>query len=447
MGNEPCYMIDETSGTLWRIPTTSIIASFAPAIVSAKSWTDHIDHAKRDSYTFVNAEVLQPFTFGTPGHVLKASTYTNSVPVVIYTQTVSITHPNFPDYGSTFHWSISFEMHADVWKNVQNQQSGMFMQFGQPITPKIVGLYEQRPSPRDILGSVLVTTFASELRASEREFFVCVSCAPYLYRDCSDSLEQYWRSTRMHKECHPNRLAIQNRIGRESEIRRIRNVHTLLEKAKDPEIECIVRNNADRGMRVLGELMEITNDADCGHRWRKLEDSVGDVCFFGADGLPCDIQSAILSLCVKATFAYPDSIMASRTFAALRSTCKLFNSEASSIGNKLVSSAYDELNAFVLHATPMCESRMSGVASWSYREFGCSPSLLLHGMGGRNDAAGRWQAYMRARTAAGLAANVCTERAKRLASNAARETSRSVPYSARMAKLLGIATTAVGESV
>ena len=423
------FIIDETSGKLWKFPKTSILASSAPATVSAKSWTDHFDNAKRDSYTFVNAEVIGSFTASR--HLLKAATYTNSVPIVVSTKTVSIAHPKFSNYGGSFHWPISFEAS---------------MHLATDLKPKFGDVYQQRPSPADIFGAVQVAEYAVELFPSEREFLLRVSCAPYIFRDCSEMLEQYWRSTRLHKECHPSRIAIQTRMGRESELRRILNVNTLLEKAKDPEIEFIVRKNASRGMRVLGELLEITNDAGRGSRRRKREHAIGGVCFFGVNGLPLELQSVILSMCVKAIFAYPDSVTASRTFAALRSTCKLFQSESCSIGNRLISGAHHELNSFVLCGKPLRDSRMSGLASWTYREFGCPPSLLLHGLDDRNDAAVPWLAYLRARTAAGLAANVCTERAKRFASNATRERS-IVQSSARMAKLLGIVTASSSTSV
>ena len=102
-------MIDETSGRLWRIPQTSIVASLGhTANVSARGWRQHVESAKRDTYAFVNAEILDPFANQSPGHVLKSNLYTTSVPVVVYTQTVAISTPGCGESASNFHWALSY---------------------------------------------------------------------------------------------------------------------------------------------------------------------------------------------------------------------------------------------------------------------------------------------------------------------------------------------------
>ena len=97
-------MIDEVSGALWKFPSTSIIlmplAELWPP-VTLQWWTDHIDHAKKDTHTFLNAEVIRdlyvpPLPTGGPGRwppqfVLKLNRSAGDQGVsVMYTQTVSL---------------------------------------------------------------------------------------------------------------------------------------------------------------------------------------------------------------------------------------------------------------------------------------------------------------------------------------------------------------------
>jgi len=434
MHSSHVLMIDETSGRLWRIPQTSIVASLGhTAHVSAKAWRQHVEAAKRDTYAFVNAEILDPFANQTPGHVLKSNLYTTNIPVVVYTQTVAISTPGCGAVACNFHWSLSYESHAKI----QTQNPVLLRPFGMPLRPNISTM-ARRPSPRDILGAVPVTDFATELDAVDREFFVNTSCASYIFRDCSSSLAQYWSATKLHKECHPSRVAIQNRIGRETELRRIQNVNTLLDRSRDPAIANIVRTNADHGMRILGELMEITN-AD-GRSQRHKRGCTG-VCFFGDTGLPSELQVSILSMCVASAFASPEIRTTRRAFSAIRLTCTVFQTESSRIANTLIRSASNELQRFVALGEPMNASRMENVSAWTYRELGCPASLLLHVVYGPSASIDPFWRYLASRGCSGLSAAICAERAKRRTCTVT-QTASGGNHSSRMLKLMSIATTA-----
>jgi hypothetical protein len=439
-------MIDETAGAIWKIPESSIGLSHTHPNVSvpSKSWLNFIENAKRDAYTFVNAEVVLDLQRHvqdrppTPAHVLLATESTETTPRVVYTQSVTIFHPHFRGYASTFHWALSFEQHTEVFAQAQRTDSRQLLELGEPVAPKLSSLYHQRPCPSAVQGATRVVDFASEITACEREFFVSVSCAPYLFRDCSSTLEQYWRSTRLHKEHFPSRMALKNRIGREAELRKLRSVHMLLEKARDPTIEKRVLENATNGMKVLNDLMDVTNV--CAKRIRIAYDSppVSEgrptTAFFGDDGLPHEIQSKILLMGVQAAFSNPDCRAAHCQFASIRSTCSAFRTEATLLGDQLVTDAMDDLQRFV---STGCSRRTEIGSSWVYRELACPPSMLLRGIAERKPSDYHdCLVYMQERMRANLSANICKERGKAVP-NDGNDALR--PRSARLDRLLKIA--------
>ena len=430
-------MIDEESGTLWRIPETSICAR-RPVTTSIPSttWEGAIDRAKRDAYTFVNAEVIRDLTRGItpsahfPTHALQAVDH-RGAPRVVYTQTMKIMHARQPCAPERFHWPLAFEQQAEVFESA-SADGAPIVGYGKPVSPRLPSP-GQRPSPRTIKGATLVTNFA-EITDGERAFFVSVSCAPYLFRDCSSSLEQYWKSTKLHKEHFPSRLALKNRIGRNAELRNLKSVQTLLEKTLDPTIEKRVVENASKGLEILSEL-QITNS----QKRQRVTHRVWPDFFCH---LPDDIQCLILKYCVQSAFANPNHRAAYREFGALRTISKTFRAQLDKLGSDLVVGAWDELHAFVTHATPLSPERMLHPASWTYREFGCSATLFLHRMACLKHAYVCTQVehiwvcrqFFFERMAGSLSTNICIERAK----GSAKKTLK-LESSARLNKLLRIA--------
>lgn len=439
-------IIDETSCELWKIPASSISLSQTHTNVSVpgKSWMSFIDHAKRDAYTFVNAEVVIDMQRHVqdrppiPVHVLLASRSADTTSCVVYTQSMTISHAHSKSYGSTFHWALSFEKHTEVFAQAQRTDNRQITDLGEPVAQRLSSLYHQRPHPSAIQGATRVVDFALEITAGEREFFASVSCAPYLFRDCSSNLEQYWRSTRLHKEHFPSRMALKHRIGREAELQKMKNVSVLLKRARDPTIEKRVSENATNGLKILHDLMKVTNGPTvCVKRTRIAYDTVPEYRsrpIFGDEGLPCELQSKILMISVQEALSNPDSRAAGahREFAAIRSTCKAFRMEATSLGDELVSGAMDDLQRFVSTGS---SRRMELGSSWVYREFACPPSMLLRGIPERRHSNSHvCLVYMRERIRANLSANICKERAKAVADGKARK-----PKSKRLDRLLKIA--------
>jgi hypothetical protein len=425
-------MIDEVSGALWKFPSTSIVLMPLSGLwppVSLQWWRDHIDHAKKDTHTFLNAEVIRDLYM--PLHPTGSSGYSPRFVLklnrraedqggsVMYTQTVSVrSNDKGDDQGQRFHWAFSYELHAEVFKKALEQQHQSLLQCGAPISPELSEQYQQRPGPQHIDGASMVCDFANEITPSEREFYTKVSCAPYVFRDCSYSLEQFWKSTRLHKDHHPSRLALKHRLGRETEIQRLRCVNVLLEKAQDPVVERLVFQNATNGMRILGELIDNTNgriEESEAKRLRTCCDSspVVRTSFFGKTGLPVELQHMILEQSVGDSLCLPSTRAAFRSFMSIWSTCRFFQECATRIGSALVADASRQLNDFVLHGSEMNPSRMARLGSWSYAELACSPELLLRCARDVPQNRPLCLHYFDVRKTSVLAANICRERAKR----------------------------------
>jgi hypothetical protein len=261
------------------------------------------------------------------------------------------------------------------------------------------------------MGATMVGRLDTELGVSERHFYLNACCAPYLFRDCSHSLEQYWKSAKRHKEHHPDRLALKCRLQREEERRRMRQVHTLLERSQDPVVVRTVVNNAKRGIKVLNELMDnafVTQYTENEKLPKRQFTS-----FLGEQGLPLEIQSMIIKTALETSFAVCDAKQSFRQFKSLRLVSKDVAKIATESANSILRDAASEASGFVDHGTAMSSSRMHSLHYWTYRELGCSPNNLLELVDGTPERTERplWQLYFDMRTSCNIAANVCRQRA------------------------------------
>jgi hypothetical protein len=398
-------MIDERTGRLWKIPPEALDSQLRERqIVPGWRWRSQFLSANKDAYTFLTAEVLDCMSCpGTDAHVQAHPTLVfKSITEnhVVYTRNILVEHRKWKDYGGSFCWPVSYEQHDRLCGTVLGPQS--------VLAPN--SYYERRPSPDFIYGATLVSEIETELTASERDFYSNSCCAPYLFRDCYQSLEQYWRSAKRHKEHHPDRLALKCRLKREEERRRIKDVHTLLKRSHDPCVSKLVVRNAKRGMRVLDELMQNppVKQTESQKRPKLVFTS-----FFGQEGLPLDIQGAVLQSFVEATFSIADSKQAFKQLKALRLVCKSVNAMLTETANFILKNACTEALAFVNDGITMNDSRATSLQYWTYREFGCPPAFLMELADGSSGCPYRpiWQRFFDMRLSSNLASNVCRQRA------------------------------------
>jgi len=398
-------MVDERSGKLWNVPPSALVIQLrGPLAVSHQAWNTKFLNTNKDAFAFLTAEVALEIAGRSelPTHVFESS----KEGCVIYTIAISVQNSRWSDFGSTFHWPMSFERHFELGEQSQS--------FGAPVPPIFDiqhDYHPQRPHPSFISGSKMVLDVATELNASQRDFYLNACCAPYLFRDCSYSLEQYWKSTKRHKEHHPHRLALKHRMKREEERRKLENLQTLLERSNDPNVEKLVVRNAKRGIQVLSELMQNTNDSQYELKRRRLNFTS----FFGNEGLPLELQSVIVKMCVEDTLSNSDSTEAWKVFKSYRNVSVGFREIASEIATLLVRDASADLCGFICKGVPLRQPRMDSFHYWTYRELGCSPTGLVNMASALSSPQKLqrpvWQLYFKERLASGLAANVCRQRA------------------------------------
>ena len=421
-------VVDEILGELWTIPFGSLVATLGePIVLSHKTWTNRFINTSIDSNAFLTAEVANELSGSSrsfPTHVFASGVEGR----VVYTRAASIkNNSRWNEYGNLFHWPVSFEGHFDLNAELE--------EFGLAVSPTFGLQNHQRPHPSSIKGSKVVVDFATELVPSQREFYLSACCAPYMFRDCSFSLEQYWRSTKRHKEHHPNRLALKHRMQREQELRTLNSVNTLLEKSADPDVGKLVARNAKLGMRVLNDLLKTTTTKEEEAVSTRRRNAGGFASFFGDNGLPLELQRRIVEMAVESTLAQCESLKAWKMFTSMRLTCKDVGSMASESSNSLIRSASADLCNFVCTGAVLHEARMCNFQHWTYRDFGCSPTCLidlastlaLHSSSSssRSSRSSVWKFYFKARLASGLASNVCRQRSKLVDENQRQHTSSS----------------------
>lgn len=394
--------IDEFDGSLWKIPQRALKShEGGVGVLEQTLWKTHLLGAKSDSLAFLTAETIYEITpLGVTMHTTSAVTgpshcFHGVDGSVVYVRCIFVDGTAWGRFGGSFVWPLSFEQH-----NLLRKHRGLEFKIPEDQSGR-----RQRPSPKSFRGATLVTDFCS-LTPSERAFYASAPVAPYIFDDCGVTLEKYWRATRHHKDAAPSRVAIRSRLRRDAERRKIDSVTVLLEKSNDPLIERNVFKNARTGMRVLTDLMKkpatFSEEGDVGGSSRRD--------FFGVEGIPSDLQGAILHAYVDSVLRMPNPSDTIQAFCAIRLVCKDWSALATLFSNQLIAAAVCSLYKFVIYGRPMSPDRMLCPASWTYRELGCSAEVLL----GLDTELHPGVVFhlLRKRRALDLLPSVCVERAR-----------------------------------
>lgn len=399
MAADRFLVIDTSTGTLWSLPaSSSITAPFVNSFsVEFSTFASTYISARRDSTTFLNADFLCELAGQTfdaaPFTVILEGTGPDSA---VYCVNVQIKNARWEQWGKSFLFPYSFSSAHNRYEAISAILDDALPA---PLRPT---LDESRvyPHPRAILGARQVTDL-EELSCSEREFYLSATVAPYIFRDCTNHLEDFWRSARRHKEHHPRRMALAQQLVRNSELQKIQRVNALLVRTDDdPAMQKAVASNAKNGLRVLTELLQPANGAAAA-----ASAHTKPTHFFGPEGLPAELQEAVFASFFESLCASVDTNAVARSACAMRATCTLF-CDAARIGDGLLDGAAETVRRFVELGVPLGPERPVG--SWSYREFACHPSLLWNARG-RHDPG--FAAYLKRRYVAQLAPAICNARA------------------------------------
>lgn len=403
---ENFIMINEQTGSLWSIPKKSLVAELSqPIYITQDRFKKKFADSTKDSNAFLTAEIVDELSgkndVNLPTHVFKSCVLGR----VIYTKAVTVESGlNQGKYAKQFHLAVSFEEHFKLHNSSSDNSIQSIVGLGQIVTPELdstLNRHVQRPPPSSIKDARLVADVATELDAMQRELYVTACCAPYLFRDCFSNIKVYWNSTQRHKEHHPSRLALKNRLRREEEQRQIHNVQTLLKRSKDPQMAKILVRNATSGIRVLSDLMQ--NGPTVHPVQLKLPKSRQFTSFFGEEGLPLDLQKHIGDSFMHSILSTCDSNSSWTLFQNMRLVSKQFNTLATSATNLSISVARDEILEFVRHGT------LKSSLNFTYQQFACSPTTLLCLKDSNTHSV--WQAYFNARLNCALLNSVCMQRA------------------------------------
>ena len=433
--HERMLVVDEIDQSLWQVPHSSLSAWTNHIYIPYNTWKKHMEASSRDVFTFVNADsIAQLHTqigLKLPEPSAVKTTSGESGETTMLVRSISIMFAPWKDFGASFLWPLSY-------KN-QNQLFARSEELSGPSADNVT----QRPRPRQMLGAsrVDVKKFAAEMTSSEREFYATISCAPYAHRNCFKHLETYWRSTKMHKEHHPHRVALKHRLRRDVEQRQMQSVRVLLDRSlQNASLGKDVAANAKLGLQTLqsvvlhrqqtqqtqqnqhsraqphagnnsslraivklksaNNLHDLDNLDNCNGcnscnkcnscNSSNSSNSCNSSCNDRNDyhrsnttrgfpflELPFDVQCVVLSFVVKNALSNPYTDASICDFFSARLVCHFFDNKCSELANNLVSDARREIANFVLHGAAMRPSRMRSIQSWAYAELACLPVLLL----------------------------------------------------------------------
>lgn len=320
-------MIDELSGKLWAIPTSSRLRQWtAPSKISDDVFNANVDFARHDVNSFVNAEQLLGIC---ESQRPISSVWATTDARVVYCKEIAIEGR----YGcqSNFLWALSFAQQTNVYATAV-QMTHQLLGFGASVSPPLLEASGMalRPNPSVILGAELVEDLTL-LRPQDREFLLRAPTAPYLFRDASDALVDFWKATKRHKEAAP---------GRQHLFANLNRAKTVVQKTPLPPAR-------------------------------------RETIFFGENGLPQDIQEKIVQLVVQDALLTCESKRAQRQFSAIVCTATLFKSIAVAFVETQLRDAINSLAAFVCTGEPFAAHRARFISNWSYREMCAPPQLLL----------------------------------------------------------------------
>ena len=392
--------IDEVDGRIYAIPHTSVThrdSGDAPVVnaIELSAWMTNFVNSPKDSTCFLNAETVawvcnqrRP-TFGfraTDGRCVYAMNFEVGPPFA---------KGQLKPAGRRFVWPCSYHYHDEFFAHLKSHASTQTNESSMESTmapvkkggafPVTAGFSaEQRPRPKHIVGAVPVLDAATELDEVERTFFLQAITGRFLFRDASESIENYVRHTRRKKETHPERLLFHSRMHHFKQQQRNRHCDEMKRKAvQDPTVRRDVKRIALQGMQFLESLnrqsLAPPNNTPICEQKRSTEACNSRRADFYA--LDDDVVRLITQFYVMKCFKDPDAKRAWTSLHALKLVNRNFNAYTCLAADSRLAEASNVLWQFCRSGTLPDRSMGHRVAElpWmSYKWFACSPHLLMN---------------------------------------------------------------------
>jgi hypothetical protein len=386
--------IDENTGVpyLFSPDASSVAAVFNSGTISFKQWRTNVLYPRRNTHTFVNAEMLDTMASKRVGAdtvlrtVAGCNVYAQRVAVLSDAdETVNVTWKRgfFPLLlAHDVLWLSSYAQMANVHSALVEQwrgAPGLDDALDPPLQAPSPDMgrensIRQRPSPASIVGAVPVTNL-KQLTRSQRITLLMSPVAPIAFHSDVkkiDALQSQWRveeESDAMRLCHIER---NNDVAQNHEIEH--TIKWVQRASKNADIAASHAAGFQEGLNVLRDFNNIV-----------AIPRVKKPLFYGTEcGLldfPGDAITKIVEASVDMAFCSGNARDASMLVCSLRATCTTFRAEVDRYAACRLRSAHVRLQSFVDGVDVDEEiERLAldgGIARWSYQNFSCNAALLL----------------------------------------------------------------------
>lgn len=399
-------VVDEVDGRVYRVPRSSLLAGggadhrWTTTLDQNGKWVTSFVDAPNDTTCFLNAEAIAWLCNHRKPCLLFRATdgrcvYASHMRVL----NRCVSGEGVQEVARRFVWPHSFHFHDEFWGHINSVHPGMDTGFrlvdnGEITVPEIAPIKkggqapwssdcssEQRPRPFHIEGAERVKNMADAMTAAERGFFLEAITGRFLFRDASESIENYVRHTKRKKETHPERVLFNSRILQHKQVQRIRHCNEMKRRAvEDPALLHDVKRRALQGMKFLESLnVQPATPSGVHVKEPSVESNDGCRCFYD---LGTDPVSSVLEFAVMQILKDHNPKRAAASFRTLQLVDSTFRSHTLEVATRLLQRAKETLNQFatmgsVSHAHGVLGRQPADFPWKTYKHFACSPRLLM----------------------------------------------------------------------
>ena len=385
------FVIDETHGSLYTIPTASIawIHSVERSKIKFNVWLDNVVNTPTDSNAFTNSEmIINRSNSSSPTCILK----THDNEGFIFAQILELHNvpSKYKTYGVTneciggcFVWPLSYNQHQVIWtKIVQESSITSSLRSFPPVQPPLISFSddgkfsgpETRPRPCMINGAVK-TSISSELTPNERFALLVFCTSQFLYRNGKAITERHVRASRKYMDEFPMIQTMKQNLMNECNTRRQENINDIQSTVHAETFSSMIRN-APNMVTDLRMISGLPIAAATFVTTKRKEVSRNQPSYFGCcDSLLADdAQFSILKRAVMNVFANTDTKEGHIDFTSLSLTSRYVNNAVMDISHTVLTKASSRVHESLIFGA---ENNTCKISRWTYYFFSCSPVLLL----------------------------------------------------------------------
>jgi len=409
-GGSCCYMIDDISGMLFKIPSTSVQFFSEPLSISFSDlYSIFVNSRQNGRAFFTGDQVAHLFECSVPVALAKTTKGENAY---VYAISVSGMRSSLGSMvcseavgGCKILWSLSYahsfslsELVSSVTTTTTLHATSIFSQ-GNVALPPVVSLFDAkrsfpssvRPGAVDILGATKLESL-SVLSSSDRVLIALLCTGRFLVSDGQNGIVQYFRSAAKQR-CNKRTLSenveitqIRSRVGASpkfmTNVLRAAAISPSNWNGWYPDNPITVKpttmaTDSSAGpackrwcLRRIGSTIHVLEHTE-------VVDSIAPPPLLLSDGCLDDVHWLIVKAVISNILSSPSPVRSHRMFINICCLSKRFKRVAYDAVRQQLEVGCRIMRDFVRQGTNPFNNHVLSIQSYSWKYFGCPPTLLL----------------------------------------------------------------------